>query len=539
VTRIAIAAWLTILCAFASIGFGGIGPGPLGGRVGARGAVVTGLGETVHAWAVLGNVGDEGDAAVLVHFAPRSISGAEGVRAGADAGSARRARQLTRPPEALAATGDRVVMVFAPESEGAPRRVLGLRAQPTPLDTVWAFVPGDRLDPYALLDVPGELLGVGFIGEGAGARLVVAFRDQGRTALAVLEGSVWDTRDLDARPGADARFIADGGRGLLTWTERDELRGLWVEADAMDLAERSMPALGLPPGSRVPDVLAAGELVWVDAVDDEFIVSAWLPGSPGARTVGRFNSPGAEPIAVVAGEGGGRLIALGRRDAEGGTAFDAVEMSLVSGRVAYEGPVQRALPVSAMEFRLLAVLLLGLTVATLLVAVRPASDPSVCDLPDGYALASPLVRAAASLLDLAMVTWVVSWIVGRPPGELLGLATLLDPRGGWVAAAMVLGTGVLLGTTCEAVFGRTPGKALLGCRVVRCGGGAGRAGVRPPTVLRLLARNVVKWWLTPLTVLSLIDGSAGRHRGDGLAGSVVVTRIPGSGDGRASGDPGD
>lgn len=512
--------------------------GAVSGALGARGALSVGAGgvvEVSHAWVVLARPtpvvsGDEEAAegsgaprGVLAHLPPRAVPGEDGVEPGADAGTARRARDLTRMPEAVAATGDRVVMVFASEGEGRPRRVLGLRAMATALPDIWAFDPAERLDAYRPLEAAGELRGVGFVDD----RLV-----------ALVDGTLWalDGAGLNAAWAETgvmvpegARLYSDGGSATIVWETGDGVRAASVEMGDGGLTLAS--ALSLSAGSvdGLPDLMAGGDLVWARTEGGRLSVWAWRPGAGGARALGSYDAPGEDLVAAPAGERGTRLAVVGRRvvgGEEGPVGFDLLELSLVSGEVLHEGPVQRALPVSAQEFRILASVLLALTAATLLIAIRPAADPGVCVLPEGWSLASPSTRAAAWSLDLLLVWWGVGWALGRGPLDFLGVEMLLNPEAGWLSVPLVLATGAILSTACEAVFGRTPGKALFGCRVVRCvEGGDQTAGVRPPSVGRLFLRNLVKWMLPPLPALAVIDGSGGRHRGDGLAHAAVVTRM--------------
>ncbi len=528
--------WVVALVALGCWASCGSGAG-VSGTLGARGALAVGSGgvvEVSHAWVVLARPASvvEGDAeaaegsgalrGVLAHLPPRAVPGEDGVEPGADAGTARRARDLTRMPEAVAASGDRVVIVFAPEAEDRPRRVLGLRAVATPLADIWAFDPAERLNAYRSLEAGGELRGVGFVGD----RLV-----------ALVGGTLWalDGAGLNADWGAvgvevapDARLYSDGGQAMLAWQEGEGVRASALELgeEGFALAPASVLSGGLVTG--LPDLMAGGDLVWTRAEGERLSVWSWRPGSGGARVVGTYDAPGADLVAAAAGERGTRLAVVGRRVVEGDegpVGFDLLELSLVSGEVLHEGPVQRALPVSAQEFRILASVLLALTAVTLLIAIRPAADPGVCVLPEGWSLASPSTRAAAWSVDLLLVWWGVGWALGRGPLDFLGVEMLLNPQAGWLSVPLVLATGAMLSTACEAVFGRTPGKALFGCRVVRCVEGDGVGTLRPPSVGRLFLRNLVKWMLPPLAALAVIDGSGGRHRGDGLARAAVVTRV--------------
>lgn len=119
--------------------------------------------------------------------------------------------------------------------------------------------------------------------------------------------------------------------------------------------------------------------------------------------------------------------------------------------------------------------------------LRQLGDPTV--LAESYLSAVPLVaapflrRGLAKLLDVAIVLGAVAL--------LATLAGMLVPErfqgGVVVVAAIVAGLGFVVGTVfAELRFGQTPGKRLLGLRVVRESGapiGLGQAIVRQLPIL--------------------------------------------------------
>ena len=77
-----------------------------------------------------------------------------------------------------------------------------------------------------------------------------------------------------------------------------------------------------------------------------------------------------------------------------------------------------------------------------------------------------------------------------------------------------------------AVFGRSIGKMLNGlivARVDKSAAGLPAGQFKPPAPMRALARNIIKWFVPPVSMLVLSDPS-GRHRGDHLARCAVLCR---------------
>lgn len=127
-------------------------------------------------------------------------------------------------------------------------------------------------------------------------------------------------------------------------------------------------------------------------------------------------------------------------------------------------------------------------------------------------------RALAAALDVAVVTtsWTLALAAG---GFLLSTFGLRSPTlPGWVAAVAIALWGFVYVWGFVAVAGRTPGKALLGLRVVRSDGTFVPVG-------RSFARAVLWWVSIALAWLAVLPVALGRrHRGahDALAGTAVV-----------------
>lgn len=215
--------------------------------------------------------------------------------------------------------------------------------------------------------------------------------------------------------------------------------------------------------------------------------------------------------------------ALMSRRAGVGSHLEIREVSAWTGRLIFQGASARAGIVGAGEFRLLALSMFALMAIVLTLIVRREEDEPVFTLPDGVAMCEPGRRAVAGVLDLLLVFVVASRIMGISPLQFFDPGVLLSG----LAVSIILLTvllGAIVGTLTEAFFARSPGKLLVGCEVlaiVKPDGG-------PPNVWgalwRAAVRNLVKWGLPPLGVLGVLDPS-GRHRGDHMAGTLVIVRF--------------
>ena len=206
-----------------------------------------------------------------------------------------------------------------------------------------------------------------------------------------------------------------------------------------------------------------------------------------------------------------------------GAHLELCEVSAFTGRVLFTGPGGRAGLVGASEFRMLAIGMLGLMAMVLTLIIRRDDEDQVFALPDGVALCEPGRRAMAGVIDLLLVFVLASRLMGISPLQFFMPSVLLSG----MSVSIVLLTallGAVIGTLTEAMFARSPGKLLMGCEVLA----VVRVGGTPPNALgslwRAAVRNAVKWGLPPLGVFGVLDPS-GRHRGDHMAGTLVVVRF--------------
>ena len=98
-----------------------------------------------HGWAVVPE--PRGSGFLVVYLPPREFAAPGGGVAGAEAGTVRVAVRLTEAPEAIAAVGEDVYLVFRPTANGRgamQRMVYSLTAVQAGLDE-WSYMPTDRL----------------------------------------------------------------------------------------------------------------------------------------------------------------------------------------------------------------------------------------------------------------------------------------------------------------------------------------------------------------------------------------------------------
>ena len=141
-----------------------------------------------------------------------------------------------------------------------------------------------------------------------------------------------------------------------------------------------------------------------------------------------------------------------------------------------------------------------------------------------YTLAGIGTRGAAALIDLLIMFVLIGtlWYGAASLPKLL--PTLRDFGGGWLTAVIILGQFLIIWgyfVAFEAIWdGQTPGKRLLGLRVVRNGGGGVDIGASA-------ARNVIRFVdFLPLGyfvgMIAIIANGRNQRLGDLVAGTIVV-----------------
>jgi uncharacterized RDD family membrane protein YckC len=140
-------------------------------------------------------------------------------------------------------------------------------------------------------------------------------------------------------------------------------------------------------------------------------------------------------------------------------------------------------------------------------------------------LASWQSRLGAALIDYAVVSAAIGLVAGVS-GALSGTASLWSH--GTTSRPVLLLEGALLlafaayNLICEATFGATLGKRLLGLRVVAYGGGR-------PGIVAVVVRNLTKvlsalLWIVgvPVAMFAIATNANHQRLGDRLAGTYVL-----------------
>ncbi|MFI4896511.1 MAG: RDD family protein [Phycisphaerales bacterium JB059] len=457
-----------------------------------------------HTWLIFED-GEGGS--VLAHCPPRR-AGREGTFAPSDPGTLRVARRLASVPLGLAGVGDEVFLLLPPLDD-RPAYVASIKAVPPAMGDYWVYFPQRRMTP--LPPLPDGFEAESIAATGLGPAVLGRLGDQDTVCIRV--GAGWSVNPFP-----------EGRRGALPIDTDDHaaafLRPLSAEAGERitlrpgDPPERSAIAFPGGEGSFVRGWARGGRVVLITKVEGQLRAHALSEEAPELLgTVG----PAPERVTTGISVGGGVLIAAwAGEDGEPG-GVELVELSLTTGAELYAGPAVNAMPISPAQFRLLAAALVALMALVLLVVLVPVREQPVV-LPPDTALAEPGRRLVATVIDGLLSAFVVSVVYGVPVLHILTFRVLVEPTEAWSSIIGVLLVGFLIGSVGEGVFGRSPGKALTGCRVIRAhaAGGSVRAGLG-----RSILRNALKWGAPPVAALTLVDPS-GRSRADVLTGLAVV-----------------
>lgn len=313
-------------------------------------------------------------------------------------------------------------------------------------------------------------------------------------------------RPGDARPLA--WHAATVGQTLIVWAHHSTELLIWAAHGG-----RLVP-LQIVPG--VPSVFAVLPLP-----DDGLLRVYWVERAAGPAPVAGI-SPGARPAIDAA-------------------TVQVREVSTTTGRILYSGGLKVGGIISHTDFTLLTLGLCAAMSAALIFIVRGGPRPPIV-LPEGAALAPPGRRLVAWFLDFVPAV-VVSGMAFNlaPSGVITGFLTG-DGEYGAVPLLVALGFAAAHSAICEAVWGRSLGKLLMGLDVVAmqrvpappadatstpaapdATPPTGSVRVTEPLAWQAITRSAIRFLLFPLTGLLLMDPNW-RHPGDVLARTVVIER---------------
>ncbi|MCC6285735.1 MAG: RDD family protein [Phycisphaerales bacterium] len=496
----------------------------------APGAFAQGASSREHAWAVIPTGNDEAPA-LLVHLPPRAARSA--ADRGAPPGSLRKVQTFGAMPLGLAAIEGDVILAFsAHASDAAKRQVLSTTARPAEAFGQWYYEPVGRLRTLPPLPDDGELLAVAEGAPGPVALLRQGGESSGRYEILTLTRDRWHTLPAPAlAPGDRPRLVGDiGGVSLIVprtgetvwWRTSvappDPADGTAGESDGGAALQCNWTPTTLAPA---PENAHADYFV----MDDGVLV---VTRSPEARHLDRLLPKTRMPLARIEGVPAD-AVPVPLRESEslaliwverGSGTPRIVEISTLTGEVRFEGAARLAGPVSPGEFRIIALAMVVVMTAVLLFLLRRDPEPIAIRLPEDAVLCPPFVRLAATSVDALLALGLAAVLLGASIGDLVSLRMLASDEPARWGLFLAIGIGWGASTVLEGRFGLTPGKFLVGARVLRVDGtmqalGLGRAAVR----------NACKWFAPPLAMLAAFAPDF-RHRGDVLAGACVASRRP-------------
>lgn len=507
-----------------------------------------------HGWMIAAGPAGNGRAGALIHVPPRD--GTDFSRAG----TFRIVLPLELVPRALAAWEDRVWLVFAPSpvrrtgaGDAKERLVASVWAERTVTGT-WDYLPQIGAEAAASLPGDGDL--VGFVGTPAGP--LALLHDEAkpladRWQVLLLAKGQWKSLETPAFLRAitdrrNARVVTTtDGPAIIRRTATGEV-DVWparVKVNAsIELDWAARPALSARPAdgaSGVPwndDVTACwsdGQVVLSERVENGVTLRVVRPGGVWPL-ISYSGGAGAHPL-ILPLDGLGRLAvawpepeavpaqpSARGRPAVGALRFRWAEVSVFSGRQLSSADAKREGLLSPRDFQLLTLVFAALMMAVLLFVLRTDRRTETL-IPAGTSLATPGRRLIAAALDAGVAFLVACGATGATPAKVLAPASLTNPGLLFTVMGLTVFMGVAHAAAGEWLSGRSLGKALTGCRVIRLGAGEASPEEARPFLWQALARNGVRWLFPPLGMLMVFDRTF-RHPGDVLARTIVIVEEP-------------
>ena len=480
-----------------SLGLMGIGP------------VASGVGE--HGWVVYQS---KMYRVLIVHLPPRGPDGS------AEPGTLESFRPLEITPEAITADGDRLWMVFPPSiiNEETMRRVSSVRAVRAFGSSGWVVSPPELLKAGPMLPGTGSLKQ--FVSDSSG-NLFAMLKRVDRWSLYSTGGGQWTVQPMPPISGSDWRLVRWGASVLLISNDPD---GLTL---AFELIENTWKPVKIPGIERVWDasfVLGHGRDLVLGASGSEGSMEIRVLTAGSDLLVHRIDAAPVEPGVVLLEDS--NTLVLVSQPGEGGGARRSVrmvEIDLNDGRELFAGEPATPSFLGAGFLQLLMMLFFAVGSVIILAVVRPQPG-GVFLVPEGWAIADPSRRFAATLIDLVILSTIIAPLFGVGIIELVTGNVLSRTDSSWIALPAMLFVGMLSSTVLESTIGGTIGKAVMRIRVTRCTQGPAET----VAFSRVLSRNLIKWFLPPVAMLSLVEPGF-RHRGDIAGRCIVVIRSPGPG----------
>ncbi|MHC4946869.1 MAG: RDD family protein [Planctomycetota bacterium] len=449
--------------------------------------------------------------------------------------------ELTVEPEAMAAWGDRLWLVFparadSSESGRMRRDVFSVQIRLDRALGTWALEPPDRLRAVASLPGAGRLAGLVGTVDGPVALMVPA------------QWADIDVRATGAAPDAAADADAGPDRPTLLVLRHDEWadvplpvalddatgRDRWRLAAAGDDG-RQLTVLRQPAGlgRRCEVHVRDGGDRWTTSRQSLDLRRVLAVGRTGPQPVLVSRIPGDDRLRVEILRRRGRLwladptcpsldwallglrdgLHLLSRDRSGRLARRRLDP--VTGRIGIAETMTPPVPTANLWYLGVA-LLATVAVIVLLLIVRPGTRTPL-SLPAGHRVLPASSRLMSLLMDLFPGGVLSMLVLGATPVDLLQVPLLATVPERTVPYLLMVAITMVHTTATELAGGRSLGKSLVGARVVGTDGRAPGAG-------RILLRNLLKLLtlvLPPLVVIAALNPNL-RGLGDLAARTVVV-----------------
>ncbi len=433
-----------------------------------------------------------------------------------------RAMPLSGRPEALAAWGQQLWLIYAPTEPGRGRDVFTVQVERNPAIGGWFFRPHDRLRAVASLRATGQL--VDFVGTARGPIVLLRPEPPSRRGPAAdapgpvmlqLRGRDWAEMPLPAAlpAGSEVRCLGvsgDDGQRLVLFTSARERGRTAVYRRGGDERWSAPTELDLPPPSLLATTRVRDNLLLVTGpTADELVLSYLRPTT--VLELGSVQRPQ------------GRWAVRGLRDRINlleQTPDGAVQAATIDPVTGETGTFTRMTQQPVMTGRLLhrpLLFALAITALMLVFLFRPNSGAAEVALPASLVVLPLMPRTVALLVDLGVGAATALLLLRCAPAELLHLPLWTTDLAASTPYLVMAGVTMLHSAAAELVSCRSLGKSLVGARVTTLDGSR-------PRLAAIVVRNLFKALVLLIPVLAVFALLTPHLQGlgDSMARTVVV-----------------
>ena len=445
--------------------------------------------------------------------------------------------ELPRLPGAMTAYGDRVWLLFEPESgrAGRPRReLLTLSTRRNPATGLYFYQPPDRMELLPSLDADGVVAGVTATEAGVAVLVVPppwrsAGVEAGEGSTAASPGLVeprlhwfhqrdWHELPLPemedglrpvaiARAGDPVRLViasmpaAAGSTELVLHTARDA-----------SVTEWSAQRVTLPGGVRFAGLVELGGQIGVVLRPSD--AQSWrvMTVRPGGLTGEIDFVPDFRQARIVGLRDRAMMI-----EAQRGQSFRISSVDLATGAATGPEELQPQRAASNPESMVPLGIMVVLVVVVMALVVRPLPRLERALVPEGTRLLDMPRRAGALLIDLAPAAAIALLVTGAEPHTLLIFPVFSPPTVELLPMVLTVVLTAVHSVVAELLVGRTLGKIVMRGHIITMAG-------KPPRPAQVLARNLLKaiTLAIPYLVLFVALNPYRQHLGDIVARTFVI-----------------